>query len=66
MNTNKAFLDILDAKTKGEILGSIAEHYGVNNETIYSEVTSPGAEHLLDTWWNRCAARQAYLCSVMA
>jgi len=48
MNTNKAFLDILDAKTKGEILGSIADHYGTDRETIYNEVTSTHAEHLLE------------------
>jgi aminopeptidase C len=37
-----------DAKTKSEVLGAIAEHYGISPQEAYAEVVSDGAEHLLD------------------
>lgn len=44
----KAFLVATDAKTKAEILGNIAKHYGITPQQALEEVTRDGAEHLLD------------------
>jgi hypothetical protein len=46
--TNKTFLNAIDAKTRGEIIQSIALHYGASQADILDEVTTEGAEHLLD------------------
>ena len=46
--TTAAFLGIVTAEAKRQILGSIAKHYGTTAEAIFSEVTDEEAEHLLD------------------
>jgi len=46
--TTKAFFAKTDAKTRNEILSSIASHYGITNEQAYAEVTDNEAESLLD------------------
>lgn len=48
MNTNEAFLNTIDSKTKNEILDSIAKHYGISSQEAYEEVIDDEAEHLLD------------------
>ena len=45
---NKTFLGVTDAKTRNEILGNIAAHYGITQAEAMEEVTDPEAEHLLD------------------
>lgn len=45
---NENFLNSLDAKTRSDILNSIAKHYGVSTVEIFEEVTHEEAEHLLD------------------
>ena len=47
-NRNALFLSQIDDKTKAEIIGSIAKHYGTTPEEILKEVTGDEAEHLLD------------------
>jgi len=46
--TTKKFLESVDAKTKGEILGNIASNYGINRKEALEEILDSGAEHLLD------------------
>jgi hypothetical protein len=48
MNNNAKFLASIDAATKGEILASIAKHYGISAAEAYTEVADDSAEHLLD------------------
>ena len=45
---NTAFFTIIDEKTKMEILGEIAKHYGINKSEALEEVTDEEAENLLD------------------
>lgn len=45
---NRVFLAATDAKTKGEILDSIAKTYGISQHEAFNEVVSDEAEHLLD------------------
>jgi len=45
---NKAFLAAIDSKTKADVLGNIAKHYGISPEEAYDEVVDDDAEHLLD------------------
>ncbi len=45
---NQAFLAATDAKTKGELLESIAKHYSISTQDALKEVTNDDAEHLLD------------------
>lgn len=47
-NRNKEFLDVVDAKTKAEIINSIAVHYDRTPEVILEEVTGADAHHLLE------------------
>jgi DNA-binding XRE family transcriptional regulator len=47
-NAAANFLDVIDAKTKAEILNNIANHYGITAEEAFAEVTDSEAEHLLD------------------
>jgi hypothetical protein len=44
----KAFFAATDAKTKSEILASIAKHYGISESQALEEVTDDEAESLLD------------------
>ena len=44
----KTFLGVIDAKTRKEVLGNIATHYGITPAEALEEVTDPEAEHLLD------------------
>ena len=46
--TNKAFLNATDAKTRAMILANIAAHYGITSSEAFEEVTDDEAEHLLD------------------
>lgn len=46
--TTKRFLDMLDSKTRAEILANIAKHYGFTPEAAYQEVIDEDAESLLD------------------
>lgn len=48
LNNNTAFLSVIDADAKAEILESIAKHYGISPDAALAEVTGEGAEHLLD------------------
>lgn len=43
-----AFFTATDAKTKTEILASIAKHYGISESEALEEVTDEEAESLLD------------------
>jgi len=45
---NKAFLEVTDKKTKEAVLSAIADHYGISEKEVIEEVTTEGAEHLLD------------------
>lgn len=45
---NRTFLGVIDAKTRGEILGTIASHYGISQADAAEELTMDGAAHLLD------------------
>ena len=45
---NRAFLAATDTKTTGEILESIAKHYGISTQDAFEEIVSDEAEHLLD------------------
>lgn len=45
---NARFLALTDVKTKDDILGNIADHYGTSKDVILNEVTHEEAEHLLD------------------
>lgn len=45
---NRAFFAATDAKTKSEVLESIAKHYGISQQEAFEEVTDDHAEHLLD------------------
>lgn len=47
-NNNAAFLAVIDAESKIEILACIAKHYGISIEEAFAEVTNDEAEHLLD------------------
>ncbi len=44
----KKFFAAVDTKTKTEILGNIAKHYGISQDAALAEVTDDEAEHLLD------------------
>jgi hypothetical protein len=46
--SNRSFLESLDAETSGMILGSIAEHYGNTVEVIFDEVVCDKAHGLLE------------------
>lgn len=46
--TNQKFLAASDAKTRAEILASVAKHYGITEAEAFEEVTHEEAEHLLD------------------
>jgi len=46
--TNKAFLNATDAKTRAMILANIANNYGITSADAFEEVTDDEAEHLLD------------------
>jgi hypothetical protein len=46
--TTAAFLNAIDNATRADILGNIADHYGVTRWVAYDEITDPDAEHLLD------------------
>ena len=45
---NAQFLSVIDSEAKALILESIADHYGINTQEVYDEVTDSEAEHLLD------------------
>lgn len=45
---NKAFLDATDAATREDVLSQIQRHYGISRADVLDEVTTEGAEHLLD------------------
>ena len=45
---NKAFLNFTDAATRAAILQNVASHYEISVDEAYEELTSGGAEHLLD------------------
>lgn len=45
---NAKFLTVTDASTKQAVLVNIAKHYGISQQEAFDEVTSEGAEHLLD------------------
>ena len=45
---NRAFLTVIDTKTKNEVLDSIANHYGIAKGEAMEEVTHEESEHLLD------------------
>lgn len=45
---NRAFFTATDAKTKSEVLDSIAKHYGFSQQEAFDEVVSAEAKHLLD------------------
>jgi hypothetical protein len=44
----KNFLNSLSLNTKNEILVNIANHYGINTQQAYDEVTDEDAEDLID------------------
>ncbi|MBA1280568.1 MULTISPECIES: hypothetical protein [Pseudomonadaceae] len=50
MNTifNTRFLDKIEPEARAMVLDDIAERYGITPDEAYKEVTSDGAEHLLD------------------
>jgi hypothetical protein len=45
---NEAFLWTLDGKTYGEIVGSVAKHYGITMEQATDELTDDEAENILE------------------
>ena len=45
---NAHFLAAIDSASKDSIITSIAEHYGISSQEALDEVTTDGAEHLLD------------------
>lgn len=45
---NTRFLAAVTIEAKTEILGTIADHYGITPQQAYDEVTAGEAEHLLD------------------
>ena len=45
---NSRFLAATDTKTRGQILGAIAKHYGITQDQAFNEVIDEDAEHLLD------------------
>ena len=45
---NSRFLAATDTKTRSQILGAIAKHYGIDTQAAYAEVIDEDAEHLLD------------------
>ena len=45
---NSRFLAATDTKTRGQILGAIAKHYGITADQAFNEVIDEDAEHLLD------------------
>lgn len=45
---NKEYLDGITPVAREVILNGIAQHYGITSEKAYEEVTSEGAETLLD------------------
>lgn len=42
------FFAAIDAKTKAEVLASIAKHYDITKNDALAEVVAEDAEHLLD------------------
>jgi hypothetical protein len=42
------FFSLIDAKTKNEIVCSVAEHYGISQEDALEELIDEDAESLLD------------------
>jgi hypothetical protein len=47
-NTAKSFFAVIDAKTKNDILLSIANHYQITQSEALEEVTNEESESLLD------------------
>ena len=45
---NSRFLAATDTKTRIQILGAIAKHYGITADQAFNEVIDEDAEHLLD------------------
>ena len=45
---NSRFLAPTDTKTRSQILGAIAKHYGITADQAFNEVINEDAEHLLD------------------
>lgn len=45
---NSRFLAATDTKTRSQILGAIAKHYGITADQAFNEVIDADAEHLLD------------------
>jgi len=45
---NKSFLDVVDSKTRDEILANIAKNYGISEAEALNEVRLEPAEHLLE------------------
>lgn len=45
---NSLFLKVTDTKTKNSILDAIANHYGIERQEAFAEVTDAEAEHLLE------------------
>lgn len=45
---NKAFLSVVDARIKAEILANIAAHYEITADEVFAELIDEEAEHLLD------------------
>jgi hypothetical protein len=45
---NVTFLSATDATTRRDVLGNIAQHYGITAQEALAEVTGPEAEHLLE------------------
>lgn len=45
---NKRFLDTTDEQTREAVLTQIQLHYGISRAAVLDEVTTEGAEHLLD------------------
>jgi septum formation topological specificity factor MinE len=46
---NSQFLNLLDKKTRDEIITSIAKHYGTGNDQILAELTeNEDSHHLLE------------------
>lgn len=45
---NITFLNLIDSETKAAILENIANHYQIDIQRAFDEVTHEKAEHLLD------------------
>lgn len=60
-HTTTAFLAVLDANARADIVACIAAHYGISNEEVYSEITGEDAEHLLDYMTGRERAATSVL-----